>query len=413
MNSLFRMFTLLLLTTGIASTLAGQEFVISKYDLSNFAPYTTDTYFAESDNGDIWVLFRSSFTGEQNDYVLKFDGTTWEAVPFGFCNSTCIHRIANSPDGRIYLGSSSGIFAWDGSNWEQLTDHPTAPGTDMAFDTDGNLWFRSGNATNPLAVLSTDNVVTPHPLVSGTFWRLNTSSDGKVWYIPAGGQLHAYDGTSVVVYSQILCPMFLQTSTDNKIWVATCTREVSLIEDGAVTSTNALPGVVSHFFGPRSFSFDAQRGHFWFGDSPNAVEGLKFYDRSQSAFIPSSDLFEPDSGLDNVNISFVASDGTVWVSSIYDREIASVKANLTSTSSATQAVTANIYPNPFHNTVQITTDQQLPATVSVMDFNGRTIGTHDLNVSTTTLDLSGYPSGIYLLRVQHAGGAGVFRVVKQ
>ncbi|MCB0638168.1 MAG: T9SS type A sorting domain-containing protein, partial [Lewinella sp.] len=79
---------------------------------------------------------------------------------------------------------------------------------------------------------------------------------------------------------------------------------------------------------------------------------------------------------------------------------------------ATQDVTASqlqVFPNPTKGlvTVNLGAFAEQPATLDVMDLNGRLVLRRTLGVidhTTEQLDLSGQPAGVYLLRLRTEGG---------
>ncbi len=66
----------------------------------------------------------------------------------------------------------------------------------------------------------------------------------------------------------------------------------------------------------------------------------------------------------------------------------------------------NIYPNPAKSTLRITLDERQP--ISIYNTTGMLIEQHTAN-ATHTLDVSDYPTGIYIIK----SGSGVKRFVKE
>ena len=60
--------------------------------------------------------------------------------------------------------------------------------------------------------------------------------------------------------------------------------------------------------------------------------------------------------------------------------------------------TVKVFPNSSHDMVQITSDA-LITKISLMDIQGRIIGQFDSSANATTLDVSGYASGLYAMKI--------------
>ena len=68
-----------------------------------------------------------------------------------------------------------------------------------------------------------------------------------------------------------------------------------------------------------------------------------------------------------------------------------------------------LYPNPATTTVTIETAS--PATVALIDLQGREIGFWQLEGGKTSLDLSHYPSGAYFIRTATPQGVTIRKLV--
>jgi hypothetical protein len=76
----------------------------------------------------------------------------------------------------------------------------------------------------------------------------------------------------------------------------------------------------------------------------------------------------------------------------------------------------NIYPNPTQGSVQLVIEGLAPehtATVVVLNANGQPMQQQPISTANTTLDLSGYAAGLYIVRLTLNGRYKEWRVVKQ
>ena len=62
-----------------------------------------------------------------------------------------------------------------------------------------------------------------------------------------------------------------------------------------------------------------------------------------------------------------------------------------------QLKTISVYPNPTNNILNLTIDTN--AKVEIYNLLGKVIAIKNINVGNSKIDLSNYPSGMYLLKV--------------
>jgi hypothetical protein len=74
----------------------------------------------------------------------------------------------------------------------------------------------------------------------------------------------------------------------------------------------------------------------------------------------------------------------------------------------------NIYPNPVDNLANISFKEEGNYTIQVLDINGRVLLNTKINAKQTTLNTSGWSSGVYNLIIKHETGyLESKRIVKQ
>jgi hypothetical protein len=72
-----------------------------------------------------------------------------------------------------------------------------------------------------------------------------------------------------------------------------------------------------------------------------------------------------------------------------------------------------IFPNPTNGQIKITLmDTWCGATISVIDWTGRIIETQNAICTSTTIDLSKYPKGIYLVQINYNGVLETKKILK-
>ncbi len=72
-----------------------------------------------------------------------------------------------------------------------------------------------------------------------------------------------------------------------------------------------------------------------------------------------------------------------------------------------------IYPNPSHDIVNISTGDATTGTIELMDLSGKIIFSKTFTGSTTTIDLSAFANGVYFVNMYTDKGKSVARLVKE
>lgn len=83
------------------------------------------------------------------------------------------------------------------------------------------------------------------------------------------------------------------------------------------------------------------------------------------------------------------------------------------TTRATALAGVRLYPNPTSGALRLELPPGGPATVRVLSVLGQQLAAYYFQQHTTTLDLSAYPAGVYLIRVETTAGTGTYRVVRR
>lgn len=72
----------------------------------------------------------------------------------------------------------------------------------------------------------------------------------------------------------------------------------------------------------------------------------------------------------------------------------------------------SVYPNPTNNFITIDAETSI-SRFELFDIQGRSVFSNTPNVSTTTLSLENYSSGMYLLKVTTERGSSIEKIVKK
>ncbi|MBR4135730.1 MAG: T9SS type A sorting domain-containing protein [Bacteroidales bacterium] len=91
----------------------------------------------------------------------------------------------------------------------------------------------------------------------------------------------------------------------------------------------------------------------------------------------------------------------------------SAMATMTHTGIQDVNILCTVYPNPTTSTCHLSTNGTLIKTVAMYDTFGKLVGTMSVNDTETTLDLSGYATGLYHVRIVTTDGVVTTKVMKQ
>lgn len=385
-------FSLLLMLFSFTYLLKGQNIAVTQHNLDDFHSNPPATYFAEDSQGNIWVL---QWGGFSSNYVLKYDGNTWEQVPFDACDH-CARRLVNNKDGIVYLGTTSGIFSWNGSSWEQKSNASVSD-TDMAFDSQNRLWLKPNGSNAALASLTQAGMLIEHLSVTGDMADITVAPDDKVW-LRKDGLVVSFDGTNLVNFPGVSNPLHIEAAADGKIWVTNSFGEVSYIQNGAVTN-DVLNGTLESGVSQTAFAIDRLHNAFWFGQQ-GIEPGLVFYNGNATELVPSDDMFNDPFSPGLVNRAFVASDGSLWAASQMIGAVAEIKAEFTPTIEPYFTETA-IYPNPANQTIYLNSSMQQAVPVFVCNKLGQIVLETELMPTNglLTLGIGALSDGQYFISI--------------
>lgn len=200
---------------------------IYEYDGHEFSHIDTlDKYasprFADKE-GNVWF--------ENGSTIIKFDGKNWVKYTkeqTGIENR--IFTMAEAPSGKLYIGTSDGLYTFDGSHWEQLN----LPNSDMyiyeirgiEFGAAGEIFAGSSQGLlifngKEWKILNEHNSKIPSRLIL----NLKHSPTGDLYICYTGGFCFVsnnnwinYDKNNLQLLNQQLWNIAF---TDNTVWIGT------------------------------------------------------------------------------------------------------------------------------------------------------------------------------------------------
>ena len=75
-------------------------------------------------------------------------------------------------------------------------------------------------------------------------------------------------------------------------------------------------------------------------------------------------------------------------------------------------VDATLYPNPVNNILNIDAKEQITS-ISVYNLTGQQIFTKTMNTKTSTVDMSAYKAGVYIIEVNSNANTRTYKVIKK
>jgi len=164
------------------------------------------------------------------------------------------------------------------------------------------------------------------------------------------------------------------------------------------------------------FTFNSGQNDYYF---ENGNVGIGTEEPEAKIHVKDGDIFIED--IDR-GIIMKSPDGNCWRGTVNNSgllEFAQIDCSTPETginsAGSSNIPNVKIYPNPAGNQVFITADTKTQLTLQINDFSGRLISSQQLNNSESYIDLSGYPSGVYLFKLTDVQGNHIFsqKVIKE
>jgi len=269
-----------------------------------------------SSGGYVWAY------GEYTDYsgcivtelenLARFDGQTWTIHERDeTLRGASINALVSASNGGVWVGTSKGVWFFDGQEWQQYVETNTPPSlilADVAVGSDGTVWVAGGG------ISSFDGKTWTNYPYSGP---IAIAPDGTVWAHKEKG-LASLDGHEWRVHKDQAAITHgitaMATAPDNTVWVVLWAVGIGHF-DGETwtvyTPDDSLPGDCEYI---RDIAVDAD-GVVWAGfekATQKCKGGLTRFDGEEWT------LYTGENGWtsNTVNSIAVASDGDLWVATL-------------------------------------------------------------------------------------------------
>ncbi len=348
-------------------------------------------------SGKIWA---GVGYGYKESLIIK-DDSTWTVFHENYNNQPgSAYSICMDHNGAVILLGSTGLYKFYGNSWQHINSyHPYASVTIVGIDSDshGNVWIGSDGSLKKCTGYNTTYIYPPgNNIIQG----VTVDESDNIW-IANYWNIKKFDG--------------------HNSWVT-------------YDYTNTIPDLM---YGARSITFD-QNGVLW-----AAGKNLLSFDGTNWVSYPHPDVYLPsDVAIDGGNnkwVSFFGGlarfDGTDWI--VFNHEnspllddyvwkididpanntlwgttwcggffslqdtslVVSVKKNPT----PPIANHFTIFPNPASDNFIISNSKlnQKTGEVTILSFEGKQMYSGFINQSDLEIDITGFPAGIYMVRVQN------------
>jgi signal transduction histidine kinase/ligand-binding sensor domain-containing protein/CheY-like chemotaxis protein len=233
---------------------------------------------AQTPDGVMW--FGAHITGGE---LSRYDGEQFKSIPLGANDrENSILKMTASSDGVLWLGTTRGLFRYDGTNMVNVSvdaglrtqaDSPTI-GTDgvIWFAGDGKLWRY--DAADGMAGKTAFRAFDAKDGLQGDPIASLQTSDGKVWVAGMGG-ISRFDGTNFVNFSSagempIEAIITLTESPDGAVWFGSQRGGLLRYEPQTMVHYSAADGLVDTGVVAGTAATD---GVLWFASDDGAFGG--------------------------------------------------------------------------------------------------------------------------------------------
>ena len=407
---------------------------LSKYDGTNWTNYTSDnsgiagsmTYSVLCSGDEVWAgsgfsglskfispnnwtVYNSSNSSLPDNYVwcitqdannnkwigtiygglAKFDGTNWTL--YNVSNSSLpnnqVRAITIDKNGELWIGTYGGVARINGNTWTVYNTSnsglPDNSVNDIKIDSKGNKWIATTDGGlakfdgNNWTIYNTSNSILPVNFVRS----LAISSDDVIWIGTDNGLVQHHE---------------LETGSSNENSPTISPQNFSIAENSA-TGTSVGTVIASDADAGQTLTYDIISGNtgnaFAINSATGAITVARALDyetiSSYSLTVQVTDNGSPSKNASAVITIAIIEETTGIVSGVNSSNIM-------------------LYPNPAKGTAVITPSKDFGyATISVLNASGKIVQESRQTFSTinsTTLDLNGLPSGIYLVQITSDSG---------
>jgi diguanylate cyclase (GGDEF)-like protein len=301
-------------------------------NLSKLLPVPQTVEFFQDSRRNLWAATRSGlYKYDRNREVLLFQNDS-KTSPF---MREIIYSLAESPDGDLLLGTSTGLYIFNTQTLEitQIKLNPVDPHlagnnvNDILVDKDGVIWLGLNEGlmrfdwTSKKASLVVLDAATPVFTDSNGIKVLAKDPNGDIWAGSNKGIYRLNPTSGLVKHYQhdpknpntIANNLIWEIHVDNKgwVWCGSVNGGISLYDWNADNFIRLLrqEGTPDYTI---SSIYEDKIGDIWIGNYPS---GVNFFDRSKAAFTWFKKSPDTTRGLieDNVEAIEEDKDGNLWI----------------------------------------------------------------------------------------------------
>jgi ligand-binding sensor domain-containing protein len=374
----------------------GTDQGVTKSDGTNWTTYTTDSglidnhvkVIKEDTQGNLWIA--ASDPDLEYGGVSRFDGEHWENFDDNQgLVSNFVNEIITDPAGNMYFGSIclwydmifvsryGGVAKFDGLEWTTIIKRERYAFSELALDDEGYLWIGNFYVLDILVdtILPSYSVLKIKPSDTTVYNSENGLPGRWISSIAIDHQGNKWIGTDEGV-----C-MF-----DGEKWITYTTRD-------------GLANNLVH-----AMAIDSV-GNIWFG-THNGVS--KFDGNNWTTYSIEDGL------IDNKVISVaIDSKGNKWFATYHG--VSRLTDNITAIKPLADPYDARLYPDPVADKLNIEVSKPAAhAGIALFNLDGVQLFSADINSTATQIDMRGFASGIYFVRITIPGEAVLTKqVIKQ
>ncbi|WP_340111263.1 T9SS type A sorting domain-containing protein [Maribellus mangrovi] len=342
-------------------------------------------------------------------FIIDKNGVKW-----------IVRSVWNFDDEPIIIDN---IYSFDGKTWDKIEYNGNGPINSLVVDRKNNKWITNGGFFPHLHKLEQGSSIQFTSESSGmmcySVWQTASDNQGNIWlgntdcnpidyagYFPEM-YLVRYDGENWTsfpgpssYYSKIV------SDDSGYLWIQSTNNHELVkwdLSDNSWTNYLTLNG---------EYVLEAIDGenNLWFTNSDN---GIVSYDGKDWSFFTMSNSELPSNTVYQITID---SEGTKWIGT--DNGLVSIELkegrNLILEVKNENANRFALYPNPAHDFITLKMPEKLQnSTADIINIDGQVIQSYNLNSNQYRLDLSQFPAGVYLLRIQSMENQIIKKFVKQ
>jgi len=326
------------------------------------------------------------------------------------------------------IRQSCRINSFDGNNWSKIDFNNDGPFSSLAVDKNNNKWIAGGSY---LYKIEQNSCVLYTPKNSGLIYndvtQVSSDKDGNIWVLNMGSyvnligreaELIKYDGDKWFSYYSGSSPVSSTMKIDNQgnPWIAW----YNVIKKLDMTSNLFSEEINVGSMGSSHFHLHAIEGEHKFWGTRDVLvnnadwqkKGFAVYDGSDWKFFTTSNSQLPSDTVYQITID---ADGTKWIGTA--KGLAAFNENGLATSTEIYSDVMNeieLFPNPAYDFINLKMPSGLMnSRIDILTIQGKTIKTFSLNQKQTRMDVSNFPTGVYLIRIHSDENHVMKKFVKQ